>query len=224
MKFASLVLSAACALAACSTFAQSDTLGKPTSPRQTAEIERLQDLVALSAVSADSAEAFVEMVPGIVKDTRTSLQWMRCSLGLDWDARTKTCLGNAAIRYTWEQAQVATQALNAASGYASYTDWRLPTIRELQSLRFCSNGFRDLPDIDIGDGQGQGQVQRACAFGSSSPAIAQTVFPDMLVRGFASWSSSATGTASGFAWLVLFNHGEVIGARHKEEFTVRLVR
>ncbi len=222
MKIAYLVLSAAGAAVACSTFAQTETLGKSMSPLQVAEIDRIQDMVAMAAVSAESAKPFVEVAPGIVQDSRTSLQWMRCSLGLDWDARTKKCVGNAVTRYTWEQAQVATEALNTGGGYASKTDWRLPTIRELQSLRFCSNGFRDSPAIDIGDGQAQ--VQRACAFESSSPAIAQTVFPDMRERGLAAWSSSATGTAFGFAWLVLFNQGEVIGARHKEEFTVRLVR
>lgn len=224
MKIAYLVLSAAGAAAACSTFAQSETLGIPMNSSQAAEIDRIQDLATMAAVLAESAKPFIEVTPGVVKDTRTSLQWMRCSFGLDWDAKTKKCVGNAATRYTWEQAQVATQALNTGGGYAGNTDWRLPTIRELQSLRFCSNGFRDTPAIDIGDGQGL--VPRACAFESSSPAIAQTVFPDMLERGFAAWSSSATGTgtASGFAWLVLFNHGEVLGARYKEEFSVRLVR
>lgn len=222
MKIASLVLSAVSAAAACSTFAQSETFDNSMSPRQAAAIDRIQNLVAVAFVSAESAKPFKVVAPGIVKDTRTSLQWMRCSLGLDWDTGTKKCAGNAATRYTWEQAHVAAQALNNGGGYAGNTDWRLPTIRELQSLRFCSNGFLDSPAIDIGDGQGQ--VQAACAFESSSPAIAQTVFPDMLETDLSAWSSSATGTASGFAWLVLFSHGRVIGARHKEEFTVRLVR
>ena len=61
----------------------------------------------------------------VVLDTRTGLQWMRCSLGQTWSGAGCAGLAN---RYTWDQAT----GLN--SGHAGLDDWRLPTVYELQGL------------------------------------------------------------------------------------------
>jgi hypothetical protein len=58
-----------------------------------------------------------------VQDLDTRLIWQRCSLGQVWDGQT--CTGNA-TRHTWRGAlELAKQAGNG---------WRVPNIKELQSL------------------------------------------------------------------------------------------
>jgi len=61
----------------------------------------------------------------VVKDLLTGLVWMRCALGQSFDPGTNRCLG-IPTGYTWAEA-LTTVAEN-------YPGWRLPTIKELQSL------------------------------------------------------------------------------------------
>ena len=125
---------------------------------------------------------------GTVTDTLTGLMWMQCSLGQDSNA---DCSGNAS-RYTWEQ------ALGAAEGhvFATYSDWRLPNIKELSSL-----AARDRYD----------------------PAINSTVFPNTPSTWY--WSASPNAYDSYFAWRLNFidgnddGYGDRYGSGH-----VRLVR
>ena len=60
----------------------------------------------------------------VVQDLRTGLIWMRCTLGQNYDAGTNRCIGDPA-RYDWAGALQVAQ---------DYPGWRLPTIKELQSL------------------------------------------------------------------------------------------
>jgi len=70
---------------------------------------------------------------GTVTDTRTDLQWMRFSLGQYWDG--KTCAGRA-IECTLQDALNAVQQLNNnRSLNCGYSDWRIPTWDELNSIR-----------------------------------------------------------------------------------------
>ncbi len=61
----------------------------------------------------------------VVLDQITGLMWMRCALGQTYDAGTQRCLG-APTSYTWGEALVTVAN--------DYPGWRLPTIKELQSL------------------------------------------------------------------------------------------
>lgn len=102
-------------------------------------------------------------------DTVTGLVWMRCAVGQTWDGTT--CTGTAGA-YTWDQAKTLT--LN----YAGKSDWRLPNIRELQSI-----------------------VGRS----RSNPAMDPTVFPNASIADF--WSTSTRADGSSHAWSIYFGYG-----------------
>lgn len=62
--------------------------------------------------------------------------------GLTWEVKTAA---NAGITYTWEQANSYAEALNIAGGLCGYSDWRIPTRRDLLSI--VDHG-RSLPAVD----------------------------------------------------------------------------
>lgn len=64
---------------------------------------------------------------GTVTDLTTDLVWMRCRIGQSWDG--VSCTGTP-TPYAWLYAT----RLNGTVSFASYSDWRLPTVRELDSL------------------------------------------------------------------------------------------
>ena len=130
-----------------------------------------------------------------VIDNTTNLEWQRCRLGTTWDASATGCPDDGISdndAYTWEQAleAAASNALNGAS------DWRLPNIKELNSI-----------------------VEEACY----DPAINLELFPDTPSDVF--WSSSPTGVYRYSAWVVIFQSGInfLINDRSDIEY-VRLVR
>lgn len=65
-----------------------------------------------------------------VTDSRTDLEWDRCTLGQAWDATN--CTGTPGLK-TWQEALQAAVAANSAS-YLGHQDWRLPNLKELKSL------------------------------------------------------------------------------------------
>lgn len=119
-----------------------------------------------------------------VKDLKTNLIWQRCSLGQTWSG--VSCTGTATT-HTWQNAMQASQ--NIGGG------WRLPNIKELQSL-----------------------VERACY----NPSINETIFPNTVSQSY--WSSSPVAGSSGSAWIVYFYYGYDYYGGKNYNYTVRLVR
>lgn len=81
--------------------------------------------------SLPPSSRYIASADGTAKDIETGLMWMRCSVGQEWDG--KTCTGEAK-EFTWEAAQ------EARVNFAGYSDWRMPTVDELRTLIYCSNG------------------------------------------------------------------------------------
>ena len=125
---------------------------------------------------------------GTVTDTVTGLMWMQCSLGQDPDAN---CSGNA-TEHNWQEALEAAEA----STSATYTDWRLPNIKELSSL-----AARD----------------------RYNPAINSTIFPNTSSDWY--WSASPDAyDSSVYAWQLNFNNGNDNSYLRDDNVHVRLVR
>ncbi len=125
---------------------------------------------------------------GTAVDKKTGLTWMRCMLGQTW--RHSTCEGYAQ-GYSWQSALQAAKS----TVFAGLNDWRLPNVKELQSL-----------------------IENRC----SDPRINRTVFP--ATDGFL-WSSSFDVTLGLSAWFVDFSAAEISGTFPKEEsHAIQLVR
>ena len=171
----------------------------------------------LQAQTGD-ANYFTEVAPGVVKDSHTGLEWMRCSWGQQWSAIAKKCTGKVQY-FDWQAAQSIAANLNAASGYAGQADWRVPTVRELQTIRHCSRGLSS-PKRDLLDGLTA--VSSLCNNGSTKPAIHTVTFPTAPDAWF--WTSTLHQADSLSAWRVSFSNGGIGSLSRNYELAVRLVR
>ncbi|MDD5011978.1 MAG: DUF1566 domain-containing protein, partial [Phycisphaerae bacterium] len=86
---------------------------------------------------------------------------------------------NFASTMSWSDALLAVTALNSAA-YGGYSDWRLPNIKELQSI------------VD---------------YGRVGPAIDTTYFPN--AQSYSYWSSTTLAGGTVYAWYVYFDDGYV---------------
>lgn len=111
-----------------------------------------------------------------VFDTKTSLTWQRSA---------------PSALYTQANAAAYCQSL----GLGGMTGWRLPTIKELQSL------------VDIR---------------TSKPAIDAAVFPGTASNEY--WSSSSFAINTSYAWTVTFSYGNVNSGPVTNDYLVRCVR
>ncbi|VAX13889.1 hypothetical protein MNBD_GAMMA24-627 [hydrothermal vent metagenome] len=129
---------------------------------------------------------------GTVTDRQTGLMWKQCAEGLSG----AECATGKAATLTWQQALQRSSTLNVSGGFAGHTDWRLPNLKELQSLREVS---------------------------CYSPAINTTIFPS--TGGLSVfWSSSPGANVSNNAWYVFFDDGNSYNDDRSFNFRVRLVR
>jgi hypothetical protein len=155
----------------------------------------------------DDAEPFCDSEPddqrygisndGTVTDRYTGLMWQRCPTGFSLgdngtpsDLTDDECVVDGDPDVTWQQA--LQQA--AADSSAAHLDWRLPNIKELDSI-----------------------VELAC----HSPAIAGDPFPDTPQAPF--WSGTP-GQAAAVARIVDFARGDLGSAVKSEQTHARLVR
>jgi hypothetical protein len=142
--------------------------------------------------AATPDDAFELPRDGTVIHSRTGLQWAQCALGQSWSR--DFCTGQA-TSMTWDQANAAIDALNRSGELAGYTDWRLPSRTELES------------------------IVETCR---EAPAINENIFPNTPWAGF--WTRSLDTGDPATAWFVGFYGGLTFDYSRAAGYRVRPVR
>jgi hypothetical protein len=181
--------------------------GLKAQPNSKADLSFLQrsggDKKQLQPIKQDGENIgqYIDHGDGTITDTATKLMWKRCSEGLSG----VNCKEGKIEKYKWDDAVQRFKDVE----YAGYADWRLPTLDELKTLVYCSNGVKDKDD-------------GWCNKGSETPTINQQAFPNTEVNWF--WSGSPVADFSDYAWLVSFNYGNSYSDYRNGSYAVRLVR
>jgi hypothetical protein len=131
--------------------------------------------------------AFTDNLNGTVTHNLTGLMWKQCAEGLSG----ASCATGSATTLTW--ANALAQARD--SNFAGHTDWRLPNIKELES------------------------IVESCGY---SPSINTTLFPATPASDF--WSGSSYVPGPSGAWFVGFGNGGTNAGNKAVSPYVRLVR
>ena len=136
-----------------------------------------------AALGKGVARSYTDNGDGTITDNTTGLMWEKLSQdGTIHDYTTS---------YTWHTAfTTKIDGLNAGSGFAGHTDWRLPNVNELQSL---SNYGLASPAIDP-------------AFNMNCAALC-TVTSCSCTQSNHYWSSTTKQAVPNNAWLVGFGDG-----------------
>lgn len=143
----------------------------------------------LSATSPDSN--FTVHGNGTATDISTNLMWKSCSEGL----QGKQCSEGKAQLLNWPDAIASASAANLEK-FAGHVDWRVPNIKELQSL-----------------------VEARCF----NPGINENIFPNTVGTWF--WSSTSVASSPGSAWGIGFGAGYGFAKdKNGQKGMVRLVR
>ncbi|MEE9352144.1 MAG: DUF1566 domain-containing protein [Thiotrichaceae bacterium] len=133
---------------------------------------------------------YIDHGDGTVTDTKTHLMWKKCSEGLSGVGCNKGKIASIQWNVVIKQER--------AVGLGGYSDWRLPTVKELRSLIYCSNGVSQKDSWKDG----------GCSAKSNNfnrPTINQNIFPN---TGNASyWSSLSHPSQNDYARIVYFDTG-----------------
>jgi Protein of unknown function (DUF1566) len=124
-----------------------------TTQKQVEEAQAARILAQIEAENVQlqrnkaSVAGYVAHGDGTVTDTNARLMWMQCADGQEGPL----CEGQV-LQYPWEMAKRLPDHLNLRGGFAGYSDWRLPTLQELQSLvrtderpTICGEAFPNAP-------------------------------------------------------------------------------
>lgn len=130
-----------------------------------------------------------------ITDKRTLLMWKQCSEGITTDPSNLggACnSGTPILLYEWSVALAHAEN----HSFEGYNDWRLPNIKELQSL---------------------------AAYNRSEPTINETLFP---VTSFDHYWTNTIGSNNNEAWILDFSDGKsgVINRNPSGVAYIRLVR
>ncbi|PID62164.1 MAG: hypothetical protein CR974_03630 [Gammaproteobacteria bacterium] len=175
---------------------------------------------------------------GLWQDKKTNLIWNVCSMGQTYSGQS--CKGHPQ-KLTFEQAIHAIRQLNAQS-FAGYSDWRLPSVTEIASIRLCtSNVLREDTNKNLkisgmmittyapnSRNTGYRAVAISCDFNSAAPAIQQRIFhrnTTPIDAGF--WTGSHTTSVKDsdqFGWGMHFGGGLIYFTSKTSPSYVRIVR
>ncbi|MBK9443642.1 MAG: DUF1566 domain-containing protein [Comamonadaceae bacterium] len=140
---------------------------------------------------------------GTVTDATTNLVWDQCIVGRS----TSTCLTDTPLvprLYGWPGALAAAVAANTAN-YKGFNDWRVPNVKELES------------------------ITRFDTWTSGQATIDAEAFPNTPISGDTyhvggTWTSTPYSPIPSRAWYVVFGYGEVLVYGRTVLGYVRLVR
>lgn len=165
--------------------------------------------IAKMQIKSGHIEHYIVYDNGTVFDTKKNLLWMRCSLGELWE--DSTCW-NVPERFTWNE------AIKQTTTFAKHSDWRLPTIEELESLIYCSNGQPDYFSM----GKDTAKDDYGC-MGSDhkKPTILQSVFSSHS-RYVGYWSSTLFSNKE--AWIINLYTGSRQSQNYKASYAMEYVR
>lgn len=128
---------------------------------------------------------------GTIIDKETGLMWRRCVEGISGDA----CDNGEPLALNWAEALLYVPQFNNKGGFAGYKDWRLPNIRELNTL-----------------------TELQCV----NPAINLVVFPN--TASLPAWSASPSRFVTHYSWYVDFRTGVFNHDVREKVKSIRLVR
>jgi hypothetical protein len=144
-------------------------------------------------ISSTPTDQFTDNGDGTVTDTATGLMWKRCLEGYTYSGGV--CTLTTVTTVNWDGEEGALSLVNSPN-FAGHTDWRLPNIKELQSI-----------------------VEEQCY----SPAVNLEIFPDTPAAEV--WSNSPMATSpSTLVWIIDFSQGDMIYKDKTSNYNVRLVR
>ena len=146
-----------------------------------------------SIIATAPSSRYQQDTDGTVLDKETGLIWRRCLEGVTSDA----CDKGEPLALNWADALIHVSTVNSAGGFAGHNDWRLPNIREIQTLF-------ELQCID--------------------PAINLEIFPN--TPSSQHWTSSPSHFIHEYAWYADFKTGRYtyLAGERTDAKHIRLVR
>lgn len=159
------------------------------------------------------AQNYTDNGDGTITDTRTGLMWEKKSDdGSIHDKDDTYDWGMVSPPYTMNGTMVTTflAALNSGSGFAGYTDWRIPNIKELETIAVFENtvflNYATPPAFNTNCNPGCSVTTCSC------------IIPDRY------WSSTTEAHNPFNAWNVYFLTGELPTSNKNNLRFVRAVR
>jgi peptidoglycan hydrolase-like protein with peptidoglycan-binding domain len=147
---------------------------------------------------------------GTITDIKRNLMWKKCAEGQKLNG--KTCSGEAK-KLKWKESKSYAETIK----FANYDNWRLPTIKELNTLVYCSNGYK------VKYNENGWYAKDDCDHGGKNnyqkPTIYQNLFPNS--KGWF-WSSFYYNSYNVF--IVDFYFGRDKGVNPFSKNKIRLVR
>jgi hypothetical protein len=151
-------------------------------------------------IQAGAMLVYTDNGDGTITDAATGLMWEK--LADDGGIHDKDNL------YTWDDAfAVKLAALNGVGGFAGHTDWRVPNVKELQSI----------VNYEAVDPAVSAAFNTGCTGGCMVTTCSCTASTYH-------WSSSTYALAPAYAWRVIFSDALVSAGYKPDDFSVRAVR